>query len=107
MNISIAELLLWAKKSKKDMLDKKVLYEEKHKPKIEAYLDMIIARCDIILKQDIQQKIYMENIEDGLIKLEARGVSLPQKKEENQSKDLEKFAPPERKLYEPTITKII
>lgn len=75
MSLTIPEIVTIAKKLKKDMFVKKIKFSEKHTPKIDAYLDMIITRGDRIIASTADMTRWMEDIQDGLKKMEERGVT--------------------------------
>lgn len=57
--------------------NKQTRYEPKDMPKIEAYLQMIVARGEIISKDTMRMQKFMEDIQDGIIQLQKRGVIIP------------------------------
>lgn len=73
----VPEIVVWAKKTKSDLKEKKYSYDYKRLPKIEAYIDMIIARGTHIQEQTIKMQRYTEEIQDALTKLTSYGVSTP------------------------------
>lgn len=75
MNIPV--LVKWAKQQKADLNSKKIRYEEKDMPKIEAYIGMIISRGEIIMEETKRMQRYMEDIADGIKNLEKRNVKVP------------------------------
>lgn len=83
--MNIPDLVKFMKKLQSDINTKRVKYEEKHMPKIEAYVKMIIERGEIIQKETQRMQTYMDNIGDGIKKLQERGVviQIEEKKNEN------------------------
>lgn len=80
--MTIPELNKWAKEILINIAKKQIKYEEKQMPKIEAYLQMIIARSEIIMKETIRINRFTEDINDGLKQLGSRGVKLPNQPEQ-------------------------
>ncbi len=70
-------LLIWAKKSLKDLNEKKISYDPKKISKIDAYLRMIIDRSDIMIKEMSRMQKFTEDIQDGLTRLKSYGVVIP------------------------------
>lgn len=85
--MTIPELVIWAKETKRNIDLKKTRYETKHLPKIEAYLKMLIERGEVISKNTAQISVYMEHIQDGLNKLAERGVKAPPENSTNKPND--------------------
>lgn len=56
---------------------KQTRYEPKDMPKIEAYLQMIVARGEIISKDTMRMQKFIEDIQDGIGQLQKRGVVIP------------------------------
>lgn len=75
MNIPV--IVKWAKQQKEDITNKKIKYEERDMPKIEAYLGMIISRGEIIMKETTRMQRYMDDIHEGMGNLVKRNVKVP------------------------------
>lgn len=74
----IPEIVSWAKKVKSQSKEFRANnYESRRLPKIDAYLDMIVARGTVIQEQTVKMQRYTEEIQDALKKLSDYGVSVP------------------------------
>lgn len=72
------DLLKWAQKIKKDLKEKRqVTTQLPRLGKIDAYIDMIIARGEYLVSTAIKGQKYTEEIEDALVRLSDYGVSVP------------------------------
>ncbi len=78
--LPMPQLVQWAKKTESDIRLRKISYPDKNLSKIDAYLHMIIDRGDIIIKDTAKMNKFMEDINDGLKKLQSYGVSVPETK---------------------------
>lgn len=75
--MDISQLTKWAKEIKQESREKRIRYNQKYLPKIDAYVDMIIARGDVLTANAIKGQRYMEEIQDALVKLTSYGVNVP------------------------------
>lgn len=75
--MQIPQLVSWAKEKKLESREKRQQYDVKRLPKIDAYVDMIIARGEYIQGSTIKMQRYMDEIQDALDKLTSYGVKTP------------------------------
>lgn len=75
--MQIPELVKWARTKKLETREVRAQYDPKRLPKIDAYVDMIIARGDFISSSTIKMQRYMDEIQDALDKLGSYGVKTP------------------------------
>ncbi len=75
--MTIKDTVDFARKLDKDIKTKKVRVEEKYLPKAGAYISMIIDRGEIIIKDTQRMNKFMEDINDGLKRLQSYGIQLP------------------------------
>ncbi len=76
------KLILWAKEVKSESREQRAKYRPIYLSKIDAYVDMIIARAEILTANAVKGQRYMEEIEDGLTKLASYGVKTPNQPKE-------------------------
>lgn len=75
--MKVPELTKYSKEMLVKIQTKQIRFEPKDMPKIEAYLQMIVARGEIISKDTMRMQKFMEDIQEGIIQLERRGVRIP------------------------------
>lgn len=81
--MEMPKIINWAKAIKAESREKRLTYDPRRLPKIDAYVDMIIDRGDHIVKETIRMNRYMEEIQDALAKLETYGVRSPLEQKQN------------------------
>lgn len=77
---NIPDVLKFAKELQKNIQKKAVRIDDKYYPKADAYSRMIIDRAEIIITDTIRLQRFMDDIQDGLKKLNSFGVVIPSSK---------------------------
>lgn len=83
--MNIVDIVKFSKDIEKQISVKKLRIESKYYPKAAAYAGMIVTRGEIIMKETLRMQKYMEDIEDGLKRLQSYGVVLPIEEKKNET----------------------
>lgn len=75
--MNVIDIIKWAKAIKNESREKRLDYDPKRLPKIDAYIDMIIARGEYISSSTIKMQKYTEEMQEALEKLSSYGLKTP------------------------------
>lgn len=80
--MNIKDIVEYAVQLNRDLKSKKVKINEKYYPKACAYTEMIIARGTMIMDATQRMNRFMEDINDGMKRLQTYGLELPKESRE-------------------------
>lgn len=85
--MEMKQLVTWAKSIKAQTREQRLKYQSNALPKIDAYIQMIIDRGEIITTQTVRMQKFMEEIQEGLQRLDKMGVAIPTAPKEQKSSE--------------------
>lgn len=83
--MNIQDIVRFAKSIEKDITTKRLKISDKNIPKAGAYASMIVIRGEIIIKDTVRMQRYMDDIQDGLTRLQLYGVQMPVEDNKNET----------------------
>lgn len=82
--MNIQDIVNFAKSIENDINKKKLRISDKNIPKAGAYAGMIVKRGDILIQDTVRMQRYMDDIQDGLTRLQSYGIKLPPEEVKNE-----------------------